>query len=146
MRIASGALAGVWLLLVTVLCGPAFAADPPSDGDHAQIRDVIARQLEAFRRDDGETAFSFAAPGIRNVFGTVDNFMSMVRNGYQPVHRWRSYAFREIRLVEDWVIQKVHIEAQDGSSVTAFYVMEKQPDGTWRIAGCSLGAPEEQST
>ncbi|MGE0423108.1 MAG: DUF4864 domain-containing protein [Reyranellaceae bacterium] len=146
MRIASGALAGVWLLLVVVQCGPALAADPPNDADRAQIRDVIARQLEAFKRDDGATAFSFAAPGIKNIFGTVDNFMSMVRNGYQPVHRWRSYGFRDLRLVEDWVIQKVHIEAQDGSSVTAFYVMEKQPDGTWHIAGCSLGAPEERST
>lgn len=142
MRSALGLLIGAWLLLAA----PALAADPPDETDRAQIRDVIGRQLEAFRRDDGETAFSFAAPGIRSIFGTVDNFMSMVRNGYQPVHRWQRFAFRDIRLVEDWVIQKVHIDAQDGSSVTAFYVMEKQPDGTWRIAGCSLGAPEEHST
>lgn len=148
MRSAFGMVVGAVLLAAAFLGGPApaLAADPPSEADRAQIRDVIGRQLEAFKRDDGETAFSFAAPGIKSIFGTVDNFMSMVRNGYQPVHRWQSFAFRDLRLVEDWVIQKVHIEAQDGSSVTAFYVMEKQPDGTWRIAGCSLGAPEEQST
>ncbi len=146
MRSALGVLAGAWLLLAAALGSPALAADPPSEADRAQIRDVITRQLEAFRRDDGVTAFSFAAPGIKSIFGTVENFMSMVRNGYQPVHRWQSFAFRDIRLVEDLIIQKVHIEAQDGSSVTAFYIMEKQPDGTWRIAGCSLGAPEEQST
>lgn len=146
MRSALGVLAGAWLLLAAMLGGPALAADPPGEADRAQIRDVISRQLEAFKRDDGAAAFSFAAPGIKNMFGTVENFMSMVRNGYQPVHRWRSFAFRDIRLVEELIIQKVHIEAQDGSSVTAFYVMEKQPDGTWRIAGCSLGAPEEQST
>lgn len=128
-----------------VLPASALAVDPPTEADRAQIRDVVSRQLEALKRDDGETAFSFAAPGIKSLFGTVENFMSMVRNGYQPVHRWQSFAFRDIRVVEDWVIQKVHIEAQDGSSVTAVYVMEKQPDGTWRIAGCSLGAPEEQS-
>ncbi len=146
MRSALGILAGAWLLLVAGLGAPVLAAEPPTEADRAQIRDVIGRQLEAFKRDDGETAFSFAAPGIKNIFGSVDNFMSMVRNGYQPVHRWQSFAFRDIRLVEDWVIQKVHVEAPDGTAVTAFYVMEKQPDGTWRIAGCSLGAPEEQST
>jgi len=146
MRSALGVLAGVWLLLAAMLGNPAHAADPPSEADRAQIRDVISRQLEAFKRDDGVTAFSFAAPGIKSIFGTVENFMSMVRNGYQPVQSWRSFAFRDIRLTEDLIIQKVHIEAQDGSAVTAFYVMEKQPDGTWRIAGCSLGAPEEQST
>jgi ketosteroid isomerase-like protein len=146
MRSALGVLAGVWLMLAGMLGNSALAADPPTEADRAQIRDVIGQQLEAFKRDDGVAAFSFAAPGIKSIFGSVENFMSMVRNGYQPVHRWRSFAFRDIRLTEDLIIQKVHIEAQDGSSVTAFYVMEKQPDGTWRIAGCSLGAPEEQST
>ena len=146
MRSALGVLAGVYLLLAAALGSPAFAADPPTEVDRAQIRDVITRQLEAFKRDDGEAAFSYAAPGIKSIFGSVENFMSMVRNGYQPVQRWRSFAFRDVRLTEDLIIQKVHIEAQDGSAVTAFYVMEKQPDGTWRIAGCSLGAPEEQST
>ena len=118
MRGALGILAGAWLLLVALLGGPALAVEPPTEADRAQIRDVIGRQLDAFRRDDGETAFSFAAPGIKSIFGTVDNFMSMVRNGYQPVHRWQSFAFRDIRAVEDWVIQKVHIEAPDGSAVT----------------------------
>jgi hypothetical protein len=144
MHSVLGIVSAAFLLIAA--WSQALAADPPSEADRAQIRDVVGRQLEAFKRDDGETAFSFAAPGIKNIFGNVDNFMSMVRNGYQPVHRWRSFSFRDIRLVEDWVIQKVHVEAQDGSAVTAFYVMEKQPDGTWRIAGCSLSAPEKQST
>jgi ketosteroid isomerase-like protein len=26
----------------------------------------------------------------------------------------------------------------DGKSYTALYSMEKQPDGTWRISGCTL--------
>ncbi len=135
------------LLLMSVgVAGTAVrAADPPGEADSAAIRGVIDSQIEAFRRDDGETAFSFAAPSIRHMFGTVENFMGMVRGGYRPVYRPQSYRFGAITIIDGLIVQKVHIVGPDGRAVTAFYMMEKQPDGTWRIAGCSLGAPEEQS-
>src|SRR5436305_14983327 len=67
-----------------------------SDSDRAQIRDVIGRQVEAFRRDDGESAFGLASPTIQGMFGTSEIFMDMVRPGYQPVSRPRVFAFREV--------------------------------------------------
>ena len=121
------------------------AAEPPGEADGAAIREIIDSQISAFRRDDGETAFSFAAPSIRHMFGTVENFMDMVRGGYRPVYRPQAYRFGAITIIDGMIVQKVHIVGPDGHAVTAFYIMEKQPDGTWRIAGCSLGAPEEQS-
>jgi hypothetical protein len=139
-------LVSLWFLLALGLAGGAArAAEPPGETDRAAIRVVIDSQIAAFRRDDGEAAFSYAAPSIRHMFGTVDNFMAMVRGGYRPVYRPQSYHFGTVTVVDDLIVQKVHIVGPDGSPVTAFYIMEKQPDGTWRIAGCSLGAPEEQS-
>lgn len=139
-------LAGAPACVAAAVAAPALAADPPSDADRAAIRDVIAGQIEAFRRDDGAAAFGFAAPAIRRMFGDVDRFMEMVREGYRPVYRPRDFAFREILVRDGLALQKVHITGPDGAAVTAFYTMERQPDGSWRIAGCSLGAPEEQST
>lgn len=137
---------GLLVVLTLGLAGYAVrAADPPAEADRAAIRNIIDSQIAAFRRDDGETAFSFAAPSIRQMFGTVDNFMAMVRGGYLPVYRPQTYRFGAIEMVDDLIVQKVHIIGPDGRAVTAFYIMEKQPDGTWRIAGCSLGKPEEQS-
>ncbi|HKU97707.1 MAG TPA: DUF4864 domain-containing protein [Vineibacter sp.] len=124
---------------------PARAAEPPDAADGAAIRSVIDSQIAAFRRDDGEAAFAYAAPTIQRMFGTVDHFMAMVRGGYQPVYRPQTYRFGTLGVIDDVIVQKVHIVGPDGSAVTAFYTMEKQPDGTWRIAGCALGAPEEQS-
>jgi len=37
----------------------------------------------------------------------------------------------------------VHVIGPDGRAVTAFYPMTQLPDGTWRINGCYLQAPEE---
>ncbi|HJQ56359.1 MAG TPA: DUF4864 domain-containing protein [Vineibacter sp.] len=133
------------LLALDLACGAAQAADPPGDADRTAIRGVIESQIAAFRRDDGEAAFGFAAPAIRRQFGTVESFMAMVRGGYQPVYRPQTYRFGALEMVDDLVVQKVHIVGPDGRAVTAFYIMEQQADGSWRIAGCSLGAPEEQS-
>lgn len=137
---------GLYLLLAVGLAGAAVrAADPPSDADGATIRAVIEGQIAAFRRDDGEAAFAFAAPAIRRQFGTVETFMDMVRGGYRAVYQPQTYRFGTLQLVDDLVVQKVHVVGPDGRAVTALYIMEKQPDGSWRIAGCALAAPEDQS-
>ena len=66
------------------------------DTDRRAIRDVIERQLQAFLRDDGTAAFSYASPHIQGIFQTPENFMAMVKNGYQPVYRPQAVTFRDI--------------------------------------------------
>lgn len=120
--------------------GAAAADDAPAvgAGDAAAIRHVIEAQLAAFQRDDGAAAFGFASPGIRELFGTVDNFMSMVRTGYQPVYRPRRVEFGAIDIEEGAPTQHVFLVGPDGVGVEALYFMEREPDGTWRINGCEL--------
>lgn len=131
--------------LLGVLVGlavPALAQDV-SPADRAAIRDVIQSQVEAFRRDDSDAAFGLASPTIRGMFGSPDVFMDMVRQGYQPVYRPKVFDFREVVTLDGRVTQKVHVVGPDGRPVTAYYPMTRLPDGTWRIDGCYLQAPEE---
>lgn len=128
--------------LILGLAAPVFAQDL-SAADRSAIRDAIQGQVDAFRRDDGEGAFGYASPTIRGMFGTSDIFMDMVRQGYQPVYRPRAFDFREIVTLHGQVTQKVHVVGPDGRPVTAFYPMVQLPDGTWRIDGCFLQAPED---
>ena len=136
-------------LLALLILAFSFATAAPaqdlslSESDRAQIRDVIGRQVEAFRRDDGESAFGLASPNIQGMFGTSDIFMDMVRQGYQPVYRPRVFDFREIVDLHGQPAQKVHVIGPDGRPVTAIYPMARQPDGSWRIDGCFLQAPDE---
>ena len=46
-----------------------------SAADARAVRQVIEAQLDAFKRDDAPRAFSYAAPGIREAFGTPEKFM-----------------------------------------------------------------------
>jgi hypothetical protein len=132
------------LLALLVAASPSVAQQPAlSAADQAAIRATIQAQVEAFRRDDGEAAFGYASPAIRSVFGTAEIFMDMVREGYQPVYRPRVFDFAEIVTLHGQVTQKVHVVGPDGRRVTAFYPMTQLPDGSWRIDGCYLQAPDQ---
>ena len=41
------------------------------------------------------------------------------------------------------ITQKVRVVGPDGRPATAYYPMTQLPDGSWRIDGCYLQAPEE---
>ena len=127
-------------LLIGLLGSATAIAQVPevSDNDSQAIRQVITAQLAAFRHDDATEAFSYASPAIRAQFGTAERFMSMVRNQYQPVYRPGAIAFGTVEKIHDVITQQVVLLDQEGRSVQAFYPMEQQPDGSWRIAGCYL--------
>ena len=108
------------------------------DADRQAIRAVIERQLQAFLRDDGTAAFSYATPNIQGIFQTSDNFMSMVKNGYQPVYRPQAVTFRDIIDLHGAPAQRVLVVGPDGVPVIAVYPMQRMPDGTWLINGCYL--------
>ena len=133
------------LVIFALLLGLAGAAEAQSvsSADRAAIRQVIQAQVDAFRRDDGAAAFGYASPGIQGMFGTPEVFMNMVRQGYQPVYRPRAFDFREIVDMHGQPAQVVSVIGPDGRPVTAVYPMRQLPDGTWRIDGCFLQAPDE---
>jgi hypothetical protein len=131
------------LTLIVSLAVTASAQPVVSPDDQTAIRDVIKGQVDAFRRDDGDAAFGYASPMIQGMFGRSDVFMDMVRQGYPPVYRPRAFDFREIVELHGEIAQKVHVVGPDGRPVTAVYPMTRLPDGSWRINGCYLLAPDE---
>jgi hypothetical protein len=135
--------------LAVALAAQSVAQTPATDigaADRATIRTVIESQIAAFRRDDGAGAFAHASPTIKRMFGTPENFMDMVRGGYPQVYRPSAVGFGELMRAGDRLVQLVDIVGPDGLPVIAAYEMERQPDGTWQINGCSLMRPPERTT
>jgi ketosteroid isomerase-like protein len=126
--------------LLLLVCGAALADEPANlpPADRQAIEQVISGQIDAFRRDDGAGAFGFASPDIQSMFGTPSQFMAMVRQGYRPVYRPRSVAFGDLLLVDGNLVQEVGVVGPDGEPRLAQYAMEREADGSWRIAGCRL--------
>lgn len=132
-------------ILIIFLWNVAAFADEPaaalSASDRQSIREVIQAQIAAFKRDDGETAFSFAAPSIREQFRTSQAFMFMVRTGYAPVYRPKRVEFQEVVGDAKRPTQQVALTGPDDRDVIALYIMERQPTGAWKIAGVALAEP-----
>ncbi|MAZ82157.1 MAG: DUF4864 domain-containing protein [Hoeflea sp.] len=128
------ALAMSIMMLASFQPLPAYAQEPI---EMSQM--VIENQITSFLRGDIEGAYAYAAPSIKEIFPTVEQFGKMVRNGYGPVYRPGNYAFGRAREVPGGgVIQEVLIAGPDGQDYTAIYLMERQPDGTMKIRGVSL--------
>ena len=119
--------------LLIGLCASARAAD-----DIAAAQSVIRAQEQAFSRDDAAAAYSHAAPEIRQLFPQADIFMQMVRQGYAPVYRHKSFEFGEARAAGGRIAQRVHIVDDNGEVWEAMYTLEQQSDGSLKITGCSL--------
>ncbi len=125
------------ILLLGMFC--ALSANAQTDRlDGAAFAEVITRQITAFARDDAAAAFAFASPDIRQQFATPEHFMAMVRKSFRPVYRPRSYSFGAPALLDGVPVQPVRVIGPNGHGTVALYQMERQPDGSWRIAGVTL--------
>jgi hypothetical protein len=125
----------VLLLLALFIAAPglAIAAD-----DAAPAQTTIRQQEQAFARDDAAAAYAQAAPEIQAIFPSPDIFMAMVKQGYAPVYRHQSFEFGESRTEDGVIAQRVHIVDTNGEAWEALYTLERQPDGSLKITGCSL--------
>lgn len=122
------------------------AAGNAGEAEVNAAQSTIDSQMKAFLADDGALAYSYAAPGIRQIFPTVEAFMGMVTNGYMPVRRPQNYAFGKVEEMGARIVQQVLIVGPDGKDYEAVYTLELQPDGVWRITGVSLRASNALST
>ena len=109
-----------------------------AQADREAFRGIVAAQIEAFRNDDGAAAYGYASPTIQGLFPGVDRFMAMVRLGYQPVYRPQSVTFGAVTETPGGPEQRVFVTGPDGRHWVAIYSFQKQPDGSWKINGCTL--------
>jgi hypothetical protein len=127
-------LAALLLMLPLLLVPPAPAAAEEAAADIAR---TIQGQLDAFLADDFATAFTFASPGIRQMFRTPERFGEMVRSGYPMVWRPAQVRYLERRELEGRTVQRVMIIDQRGGLHLLDYLMIRTGEG-WQIAGVQL--------
>ena len=136
------------ILLALALIPALFSfAATAGEADLQAAQSSIEAQLKAFLADDNAAAYSYAAPNVKKIFPTVDIFMGMVTGGYKPVQKPQSYSFGKFEWMSATKLaQQVFLVGPDGKDYEAFYTLELQPDGVWRITGVSLKASNSLST
>ena len=140
MRSSLSALVILLTIIGAVATVDRTFATPPklTESEVAKIRSIISGQLQAFLSDDAQKAFSYAAPSIKEKFKTPKKFLKMVRRYYFPIYRPRDFEFRPIQMVDDKIIQPLAVIGPSGVQEIVLYVLEQQPDHSWKIGGCIM--------
>ena len=109
----------------------------PADAQQDPIREVISSQIDAFQVDDFDAAFAHASPFIQRVFGSADNFGTMVRKGYPMVWRPADVRFLGLETRKGGLWQDVMIRDADGRIHIVEYEMIEGENG-WKINGVRM--------
>lgn len=120
-----------WLLAPLLLV---VAATAHAQSDENAAADPVLRQLEAFRRNDYDTAYTFASAEIHRLFDRAA-FERMVKSGYPEIaESSRAHVARAERAPDGHVYLLMKIRGANGRHIEAVYDMVHEGGG-WRING-----------
>ena len=105
---------------------------------------IIESQIQAFLDENAELAYSYAAPLIKMKFNNPLEFMSMVKNYYEPVYNPKQFYFIDARYFEGAIYHQLQVISQQDESFLATYSLI-QDEGKWKISGCSVYQMQKQS-
>ena len=115
----------LYAVIAALMALPAAAQEEP-------IQSTITAQIEAFRADDFERAYSYASPTIHGIFGPTENFANMVVTGYPMVVDPAMIEMQDLREVAGALWQRVRITDRKGQAYLLDYQMIEGPEG-WLI-------------
>ncbi|HEX9820082.1 MAG TPA: DUF4864 domain-containing protein [Methylomirabilota bacterium] len=120
------------LLLAALLALWPIVATPQSGSDLEDAGSVVMQQLDAFRRDDFDEAFTFASIEIHQLFDR-SRFEQMVRTGYPEIARSTSAVIDGVQRVDPGRLYLfARVRGANGRAVEAVYEMVLEA-GRWRI-------------
>jgi hypothetical protein len=121
------------VLAVLLLMGATSAWAQAASTDAKAAAVPVVKQLEAFRRNDFDAAFTFASGMIQGRFDRR-NFEVMVRSGYPEIAQSTFAAVTKTELETPGLAYvTVKIRGANGQSIEALYEMVWEDD--WKING-----------
>ena len=133
------------LTIITFLSISSLAKSEISyDKDFDETQFIIESQIQAFLDENAELAYSYAAPLIKMKFNNPLEFMSMVKNYYEPVYNPKQFYFIDARYFEGAIYHQLQVISQQDESFLATYSLI-QVGGKWKFSGCAVYPMQKQS-
>jgi Domain of unknown function (DUF4864) len=107
--------------------------DVVPDADVRAVQLVIENQISAFKAGDHKSAYSFAAPNVKQAFPSAKTFIGMVEKGYKPLYNHSSYVFGKNTLSNGDVYQEVIISDDTRKLWQFIYTLSQQQDLSWKV-------------
>jgi len=133
------------LIIITFLSISSLAKSEISyEKEFDETQFIIESQIQAFLDENAELAYSYAAPLIKMKFNNPLEFMSMVKNYYEPVYNPKQFHFIDDRYFEGAIYHQLQVISQQDESFLATYSLI-QDEGKWKISGCAVYPMQKQS-
>ena len=133
------------LIILTFLSISSLAKSEISyEKEFDETQFIIESQIQAFLDENAELAYSYAAPLIKMKFNNPLEFMSMVKNYYEPVYNPKQFYFIDARYFEGAIYHQLQVISQQDESFLATYSLI-QDGGKWKISGCAVYPMQKQS-
>lgn len=127
-------IAVLFVLVVLVLVNPGvMAASAVAESDVKAVQLVIKNQITALKIGDYQSAYSFAAPNVKQAFPSVQTFTSMVKNGYKPLYQYSTYVFGKNTLSKGEVYQELIVADETRQLWQFIYTLSQQQDKSWKV-------------
>ena len=127
---------------------PANWKEAPADEKKAAQK-VIMTQLEAFKADDYEEAAKYQASGLRESFGSTEQFREVIKTNYPQFANYKSVKWGKSRIDGAMLQIQIVITGQDDVQIAALYSMMKEDVGEkgkpkleYRVSGVSGGSEQ----
>ncbi len=133
------------LIIITFLSISSLAKSEISyEKEFDETQFIIESQIQAFLDENAELAYSYAAPLIKMKFNNPLEFMSMVKNYYEPVYNPKQFYFIDAKYFEGAIYHQLQVISQQDESFLATYSLI-QDGGKWKISGCAVYPMQKQS-
>lgn len=113
-----------------------------SENDKVEIRKLIEKQLQAFQQKDEATAFALTSPTIQHKY-KQSNFIKALESEYDAIIKPRSIMFQGFTLVNNFPALVSMIMNHQGELTQGVFIVQHQPDYSWRIHGYELISVDE---
>lgn len=114
---------------------PAVLA-PELDQNPRELYQVVESQIDALRRMDYTTAYTFAATGIQEKF-PQEQFREMIRSTYPQLTTQARVSFGETRFAANIKASALVFVERNGITSPMIYLFIKEK-GAWKIEGVQL--------
>lgn len=109
------------------------AEESVSDKDIQAVQLVIGNQISALKTGDGDSAYFYAAPNVKQAFPSAANFINMVQQGYKPLYQHRSFVFGKHTLSNGEIYQELIITDETRKLWQFIYTLSRQEDSSWKV-------------
>ena len=114
-----------------------------TENDKIVIRQLVEKQLQAFKKNDWDTAFSLTSPSIQNKL-EPSSFITTIKQKYNAIVDPRSIMFQGFTLIDDYPALTSMIMDQNGQLTQGIFIVEYQHGFDWCICGYKLLSVDEK--